>query len=146
MEGHDQDQEGDDEQLLTVLQQVQFELPPPRQLNDSERNEMIRSTISRIQKAGEESSPVAPTAVGDSEVVEAETPLPVTGLPGSEAWILFLIRMATRGPGAEGPHVQEESEESVALIKAGGPGPATLRSNAIRAFLCDYVLEDFATR
>ncbi|KAG9035999.1 hypothetical protein FRB95_009999 [Tulasnella sp. JGI-2019a] len=133
MEGDGEGDEpaGEEENDLIPLQQVDFELPPARPLSEDERGAVIKSAINRLRLQADGSS--RPDDPGEADA-PADGSQALVRLPASEAWVLFMVRMTTRGPAAEVPTGAEAS--SVVLM----PG------QDIRQTLCDYVLDDFAAR
>ena len=105
------DAEAEADEAVVALPHIDFELPPAKHLSREERTQVIKSTIDRIRLSGE---PYLDTSPPD----DPEKQRSVKGLPPGEAWVLFLVRLATRGP----------------------PG-----SN-VRPILCDYVTLDFQSR
>ncbi|KIO25859.1 hypothetical protein M407DRAFT_24815 [Tulasnella calospora MUT 4182] len=130
--------EDDENDLAVALPDVAFELPPARLLSPKERSEMIRLSIQRIRSKGE-SGGILPIDLGDGD--SPTSPVPVVGLSAQEAWILFIVRMATRGPVAD---VQDASgvEGSTAMAKRN----VTSNANGIRQVVYDYVMDDFPAR
>lgn len=106
------------------LQQVDFELPPARILSEDERGAVVKSAIDRLRSQANSSQHSAELTENDATSPDA----PLVRLPASEAWVLFLVRMATRGPAADAGSMVLGAKQD------------------IRQTLCDYVLDDFTAR
>ena len=143
VEGLGDDPEIDDEELIAALQQVKFELPPARQLSAVERGEMIRSSLDRIRATGEDTAGSSLAVLDVDGAIDASRP--ALGLPSADAWILLLVRMATRGPAAESQAHAGFVGSSDAMTKAN-VGMGSANADGIRQTLCDYVMEDFSAR
>lgn len=141
IDGHGVDAEGEDEDMVVALPQAIFELPSARRLDEAERDELLRSAIGRIRIKGEEIS--IPSSLALESDHASEIPRSIHGLPASDAWVLFVVRMATRGAAA--------AWQSDPPIKGVGPSTALEKglpspSLRMRQILYDYVMEDFADR
>lgn len=112
------------------LKLVNFNLPPPRALFETERETAVQSAITRIRDTAEEfnSSPDIPGQIAQ------------VGIPASDMWMLLLVRMVTRAPASGEPVTEGDlkEEDGMQLVKA--------RDDDRRRTLCNYVLEDFPSR
>ncbi|KAG8927139.1 hypothetical protein FRC02_008439 [Tulasnella sp. 418] len=155
-EGGTEDAEGGDDAALVPLRLVEFDLPPPRMLTEEERSVEVHQALKRIRGCGEET-----TVMVASSDEGPPTGRSIRGLPSSEAWILFMVRLATRGPGAgvtsntaideDGMDVEHDDEETSDAKGKGkdvatSGGASSFHSDKIRQMLCDFVMEDFPAR
>ncbi|KAG9047536.1 hypothetical protein FS837_002060 [Tulasnella sp. UAMH 9824] len=138
LEIHGHAPEDEENDLEVALPDVAFELPPARLLSPKERSEMIRLSIQRIRSKGEVGG-ILPIESGDGDT--PTNPVPVVGLSPQEAWILFIVRMATRGPVADSQDVSG-IEGSTAMTKRN----VASNAKSIRQIVYDYVMDDFPTR
>lgn len=99
---------------------------------------MIRLSIQRIRSKGEVGG-ILPIELGDGDT--PTNPIPVIGLSPQEAWILFIVRMATRGPVADSQDAAG-IEGSTAMTKRN----VASNANGIRQIVYDYVMDDFPAR
>ncbi|KAF8587835.1 hypothetical protein K439DRAFT_1652134 [Ramaria rubella] len=106
---------------------INFQLPPPRKLSDTEREAALQSSIARIRNSAQELNP-PPEVPNQSAHI---------GLPASDMWMLLLVRMITRLPASEAVE-GDVKEENTEQVKA--------RDDETRRTLCNYVLEDFPSR
>ncbi|CAE7219618.1 unnamed protein product [Rhizoctonia solani] len=118
-----------EEVQLAPLDPSAFSLPAPKDLSDTARNGLVKSSVSRIWDAGEEALGREVKA-GGSEAV---------GLPPEEMWMLLVVRMISRGAGAG--RVKAESEDDRALVHN-----LAFREDGMRQMLLDYLLADFSGR
>lgn len=120
----------EEETEAITLDPTTFALPPPKELSDSARNSLVRSSVTRIWDVGEE-------AMG-REVgrVKARSEVGV-GLPPEEMWMLLVVRMITRGAGGR----RDVEVDGRALVQQMG-----FREDAMRQMVFDYVLDDFSGR
>ncbi|KAF8605954.1 hypothetical protein BDV93DRAFT_490054 [Ceratobasidium sp. AG-I] len=124
------DAAAEEEAEAMPLDPTTFALPPPKELSDSARNGLVRSSVTRIWDVGEE-------AMG-REVgrVKARSEVGV-GLPPEEMWMLLVVRMITRGAGGR----RDVEMDGRALVQQMG-----FREDAMRQMVFDYVLDDFSGR
>lgn len=122
---------GDDEDIVTALQPVGFELPPARLLTGEEEDLALQSTPVIIQAQ----SDVQPLSLDSLDLDDVSTAL--VRFSNSEAWVLLMIRMATRGPGSESP--------ASAKARAATRHRLLGRKRSERK-LWDYILQDFASQ
>jgi symplekin len=121
---------GGDVEKDIPLKLINFKLPPPRALSETECQSTLKSAIARIRDTPQELNH-PPDVLGQTAHV---------GLPASDMWMLLLVRMVTRAPTSDETmkegQVKEESD--LKLVK-------TLDDDRRRT-LCNYVLEDFSSR
>lgn len=96
---------------------------------------MIRLSIQRIRSKGEGGG-ILPIDLGEGD--GPANPVPVVGLSPQEAWILFIVRMATRGPMADSQDASGGGA-STAVSKRN----VTATADGVRQVVYDYVMEDF---
>jgi len=122
----------DEKELLTL----DFKMPAPSPLAESQRSALVRTSITRIWDGAGDLAPGASAPVGG---------------PGSgpqEMWMLLIMRMITRVmdtdhnmEGQEGEDGRTESQDSdenaLALYE---------RQDRLRQVLCDYIMTDFSER
>ncbi|KAG8745157.1 hypothetical protein FRC12_014635, partial [Ceratobasidium sp. 428] len=126
------DQE-EDEQMETVpLDPGVFTLPQPKDLSDSARNGLVKSSVTRIWDAGEGST--------QGEVGRVRGRGGEVGLPPEEMWMLVVVRMICRGAGGQ-TEGEDEGDGGRALVQQGA-----FREDAMRRMLLEYVLDDFGSR
>ncbi|CAE6402237.1 unnamed protein product [Rhizoctonia solani] len=122
--------EAEEEQTqIAPLDPSTFSLPTPRDLSDSARNGLVKSSVTRIWDAGEEV--LGRDVKGGSEVA--------VGLPPEEMWMLLIVRMISRG--ANGGRVKDEGGDERALVHN-----LAFREDGMRQMLLDYLLGDFGGR
>ncbi|KAG8942711.1 hypothetical protein FRC04_003541 [Tulasnella sp. 424] len=138
LEIHGHAPEEDEDELAVALPDVAFELPPARLLSPKERSDMIRLSIQRIRSKGEGGG-ILPIDLGEGD--GPANPVPVVGLSPQEAWILFIVRMATRGPMADSQDASGGGA-STAVSKRN----VTATADGVRQVVYDYVMEDFPAR
>ena len=113
------------------LKLINFKLPPPRSLSETERESAQKSALARIRDSAQDLGP-PPEILGQTGQV---------GLPASDMWMLLLVRMVTRMSALEGPTTDGEpkkEEEDLTIVNT--------HIDDRRRTLCDYVLEDFSSR
>ncbi|KAF8817559.1 hypothetical protein BYT27DRAFT_6817554 [Phlegmacium glaucopus] len=116
------------------FQNVDFTLPPPKDLTEKERLSLISTSITRIWSGAEELH-----VSGSSVLPESEQ---AGGNSASEMWMLLLVRMITRV--AEPPWNDESMDDS-----SNGQvleQDFFSRQDQLRQTLCDYVMADFPSR
>ncbi|KAG8889606.1 hypothetical protein FRB98_003668 [Tulasnella sp. 332] len=113
-----------------LLISMDFELPPARILSEDERNVAVKTAIDRIRSQADGSQRSVEPTEHDSSFPDS----PLVRLPASEAWVLLLVRMTTRGPAAD----MGDGAESGSVVFSP--------RQDIRKILCDYVLDDFTER
>lgn len=94
-----------EDEAITV---TEFHLPPPGPLDQSEKDELVLSAFERICLTGDELAGLPDVDVKDGVRMAVQA---------KEAWMLVLVRLATRG--------QQEGK---------------------RKIIADYVVSDFAAR
>ncbi|KAJ1306905.1 hypothetical protein OPQ81_007888 [Rhizoctonia solani] len=123
--------EAEEEQLqVAPLDSSAFSLPAPKDLSDTTRNSLVKSSVGRIWDAGEEVLGREIKA-GGSEVA--------VGLPPEEMWMLLIVRMISRGAG--GGRVKDEGGDQQALVHS-----LAFREDGMRQMLLEYLLADFSGR
>ncbi|KAG8985920.1 hypothetical protein FRB90_004362 [Tulasnella sp. 427] len=138
LEIHGHAPEEDEDELAVALPDVAFELPPARLLSPRERSEMIKLSIKRIRSKGEAGG-ILPIDLGEGD--SPTDPLPVIGLSPQEAWILFVVRMATRGSLSDSQGTSE-----IATSSALSKRDILSDGNGVRQMVYEYVMEDFPAR
>ena len=109
------------------LQPMEFKLPPPRDMSEGIRMELVTASVARIWTGADE-LPVDSLQAG--------------GTSASEVWMLLLVRMITRvaHPATEeGPDDSEDNKELVI-------NDFYARQDLLRQKLCDYIMGDFPSR
>ncbi|KAF9462864.1 Symplekin tight junction protein C terminal-domain-containing protein [Collybia nuda] len=138
---------GDDPVLLSIvdvgsaatnLQLIDFKLPPPKDLDEDERGQLIRNSVQRIWEGAEEIK-----NNGESISVDSTQ---AGGHSATEMWMLLLVRMVTRVAEPR-PMVVEESDsmdvESAAEVTVLD---FYAHQDRLRQTLCDYIMSDFPSR
>ncbi|KAF9045824.1 hypothetical protein BDZ89DRAFT_1188893 [Hymenopellis radicata] len=112
------------------LSLVDFKLPPPKDLSDSDRAALLKLSTQRIWTGAEEirASFIDAGVSPDSQISSARA--------ATDMSMLLLVRMITRvvRPPKE---LSGEEEEDVAYYQ---------RQDTMRQSLCDYIMADFASR
>ncbi|CAE6382445.1 unnamed protein product [Rhizoctonia solani] len=122
--------EAEEEQTqVAPLDPSAFPLPTSKDLSDSARNGLVKSSVTRIWDAGEEV--LGRDVKGGSEVA--------VGLPPEEMWMLLIVRMISRG--ANGGRAKDEGGDERALVHN-----LAFREDGMRQMLLDYLLGDFGGR
>ncbi|CAE6440409.1 unnamed protein product [Rhizoctonia solani] len=114
---------------LAPLDLSTFSLPAPKDLSDTTRNGLVKSSVSRIWDAGEEVLGREVRAAGGETAV---------GLPPEEMWMLLVVRMISRGAGAG--RVKDEGDDRSLVHNLA------FREDGMRQMLLDYLLADFSGR
>lgn len=145
-----------DDAALIPLRMVEFDLPPPRRLSPDERSAMILSSLNRIQEAGYDMAGTALESDGLQDGSRTQDhPKRITGLSSAEAWMLFIVRMATRGttPGRLRGEIGSHEDEEDMQVDVKGKGRASedvipygRGLEDTRRILCEHVLDDFASK
>ncbi|KAI0675546.1 Symplekin tight junction protein C terminal-domain-containing protein [Trametes maxima] len=116
-----------------------FKLPPARELDVDERDELLRKAITRIREGAKELVPhelASDTADGHRTT-------------SADMWMLLLVRMVTRlsDPAADAGDAPEEQDgakaEEGALVRRS---EIYERQDRLRHALCDYIMADFSGR
>ncbi|CUA78065.1 Symplekin [Drosophila melanogaster] [Rhizoctonia solani] len=113
---------------IAPLDPSAFSLPAPKDLSDTARNGLVKSSVSRIWNAGEEVLGREIKAAGSETV----------GLPPEEMWMLLVVRMISRGAGAG--RLKDESDDRALVHNLA------FREDGMRQMLLDYLLADFSGR
>ncbi|KAI0352302.1 hypothetical protein OH77DRAFT_1523357 [Trametes cingulata] len=130
----------DHEMDAAELPLTDFKLPAPRELEDDERDDLVRKAIARIREGAKElASHELPPEAGDGSRTSP-----------ADMWMLLLVRMVTRvsDPAAEGAEGQEQEEQE----GKGEEGAVVRRSDIyerqdrLRHALCEYIMADFSGR
>ncbi|KAH7927832.1 hypothetical protein BV22DRAFT_1031314 [Leucogyrophana mollusca] len=113
---------------------IDFKLPSPKDLPDTERQSLMRGSVTRIWNGAEELK------------AGAEDLSPTAGASPADMWMLLIVRMITRvadpqasewGGDDEATKVPQEDETAVDFYS---------RQDKLRQTLCGYIMEDFSTR
>ncbi|KAF8329522.1 Symplekin tight junction protein C terminal-domain-containing protein [Cantharellus anzutake] len=159
------DDSAEADELALQLQSTTFDLPPPQELDIAQAESFIRSAMVRISKTGTkqlervhmnliavphdaDSAPMPELGANNDELLKP--------IPSHEMWILLFVRTVTRGqrssvstlatgdPGTHGQDAKEEQDTTVGktepALSAGG------RNDGLRQMICNYIMEDFASR
>lgn len=118
------------------LQLVDFKLPPPKELPEDDRINLIASAITRIWDGAEELKTMG-------EVIPADSPQ-AGGNSAAEMWMLLLVRMITRvaepPPTLGGDDAMDGSGNEMVVHDFYA------RQDQLRQTLCDYIMTDFPSR
>ncbi|CDO73286.1 hypothetical protein BN946_scf185008.g48 [Trametes cinnabarina] len=125
---------------VAELPLTDFKLPPPRELDSDERDELVRKAITRIRDEGKE------LIAYDSGTLDPSDPANRTA--AADMWMLLLVRMITRvsDPAADAGAVDTQEEgksEDGALTRKSD---IYERQDRLRHTLCDYIMADFSGR
>jgi symplekin len=107
--------------LTPSLDLVDFKLPPPKELSEPDRLQLVQKTVERIWNNAQDGS--------------------------VEMWMLLIVRMITRV--TEPPEEKETDIENVEEGKEGEEGGEVdfyARQDRLRQVLCDYIMADFPSR
>ncbi|KAI0766933.1 Symplekin tight junction protein C terminal-domain-containing protein [Trametes elegans] len=124
---------------VAELPLTDFKLPPARELDSDERDELLRKAIARIREGAKEL--VSHEAAHDARDGMRTTP--------ADMWQLLLVRMITRvtdpaaGPGGEEDAQEDAKGEEGALVRKS---EIYERQDRLRHALCDYIMADFSGR
>jgi symplekin len=117
-------------QLERIMDLADFKLPPPKELSEDNRLDVISSSLTRIWDGADELRVGLPM-----------DPLQSTGTSASELWMLLIVRMITRvaepPPDFGGVGVDHKELHQLALYS---------RQDRLRQTLCDYIMADFPSR
>ncbi|KAF9054369.1 Symplekin tight junction protein C terminal-domain-containing protein [Panaeolus papilionaceus] len=111
------------------LELVDFQLPLPKNLTESERQSLVVDSIDRIWDGADELK-------GDGLAADS---LQAGGNSAAEIWMLLLVRMITR---VAEPPTDAKEEDSMALVGSNFYS----RQDHLRQVLCDYIMQDFTSR
>lgn len=118
------------------LHLVDFKLPPPKELDDDGRMNLISSSLSRIWEGSDELNALGEDIPPDS--------IQAGGNSASEMWMLLLVRMITRvadpPPDLDGEDSVGETNSEVVVHNF------YLRQDQLRQTLCKYIMDDFPSR
>ena len=110
------------------LQLIEFKLPPPRELEESERTSLIKTSLARVWTEAQDSNDGAS--------------IPASSGSSAEMWMLLIVRMITRVAP-----LPEASEESSRKDEGEDAEPDLFaRQDGLRQTLCDYIMSDFPSR
>ncbi|KAF9005927.1 Symplekin tight junction protein C terminal-domain-containing protein [Cyathus striatus] len=120
------------------LQIIDFRLPPPKNLVEDDRLELVTNSVTRIWDGADDLRSFG-------EVIPSDSPQ-AGGNSATEMWMLLLVRMITRV--AEPP--QEEDDAMDGLVKRDENELAVQdfysRQDRLRQTLCDHIMSDFPSR
>ncbi|KAI8996570.1 Symplekin tight junction protein C terminal-domain-containing protein [Trametes punicea] len=125
---------------VSELPLTDFKLPPPRDLDADERDDLVRKAIARIRDSGKE------LVAHDPGAYDAHDPAHRT--TAAEMWMLLLVRMVTRvcdpaaDAGVEDAPAEGKGEEGALVRKS----EIYERQDRLRHALCDYIMADFSGR
>ncbi|KAH9479566.1 Symplekin [Psilocybe cubensis] len=121
---------------VTDFQLVDFKLPPPRELTNSDRTKLVNASISRVWDGAEELN-----EIGDGLSPES---IQAGGNSPSEMWMLLLVRMITRvaEPPSDLDGDTAMGDTSSSLVE----NDFYVRQDQLRQTLCDYIMTDFPAR
>ena len=121
-----------EQELDLTIDPREFKLPPPKTLEEHERNTLIRSSLVRIWDGADD--------LTTQEVDFSES----HGVMASDMWMLLLVRLVTRVaiPDPPADPESEENQEATALAVSD----LYDRQDRLRQTLCDYIMADFAGR
>lgn len=121
-----------DQELDFSIDVREFKLPPPKALEEQDRNALIRSSLTRIWDG------VKDFTTPDLDFPESP------GFSASDMWMLLLVRLVTRvaDPPISADEETEESKEANALAVSD----LYDRQDRLRQTLCDYIMADFPGR
>lgn len=127
----------DIDSAATNLQLIDFKLPPPKELDEDGRGQVIGGSIKRIWEGAEELK-----LNGESISVDSTQ---AGGHSATEMWMLLLVRMVTRVTEpprmvAEGDDMMDTEDSEVAVRDF------YTRQDQLRQTLCDYIMSDFPAR
>lgn len=116
--------------LDEALRFVEFKLPPPKELTDSDMRAMQKSSMTRIWESSKD-------LVVSSDVTAG----PLQESRSQDLWMLLLVRMLTRSsPGkVEEEEPVEEKEELMEVDNLP-------RHERVRHILFDYIMSNFPAR
>ncbi|KIK09035.1 hypothetical protein K443DRAFT_672073 [Laccaria amethystina LaAM-08-1] len=118
------------------LQLVDFKLPPPKELPEDDRINLIASAITRIWDSAEELKTMG-------EAIPADSPQ-AGGNSAAEMWMLLLVRMITRV--AEPPRTLGGDDAMDGSGNEMVVHDFYARQDQLRQTLCDYIMTDFPSR
>jgi symplekin len=127
----------DIDSAATNLQLIDFKLPPPKELAEDERGQLIGGSVKRIWEGVEEFK-----MNGESISVDSTQ---AGGHSATEMWMLLLVRMVTRVAEpppilAEGDNAMDTGDAEIAVHDFYA------RQDQLRQTLCDYIMSDFPAR
>ncbi|OSD03106.1 hypothetical protein PYCCODRAFT_296574 [Trametes coccinea BRFM310] len=125
---------------VAELPLTDFKLPPPRELDTDERDELVRKAITRIRESGKELVAHEPGTHDPSD--------PANRTAAADMWMLLLVRMVTRvsDPAADAgleDASEEGKDEDGAVVRKS---EIYERQDRLRHALCDYIMADFSGR
>ncbi|KIK99799.1 hypothetical protein PAXRUDRAFT_822333 [Paxillus rubicundulus Ve08.2h10] len=127
----EEDAPADVPEVALSLDLSDFKLPSPKDLSETDRNALMRGTVSRICDGAEELQ-------GESYALPAGSrPLP------NDMWMLLIVRMVTRVAEPEQEALQNEDE-----LKEKDDQILDFysRQDKLRQTLCHYIMADFPSR
>ncbi|KAH8111033.1 Symplekin tight junction protein C terminal-domain-containing protein [Phellopilus nigrolimitatus] len=117
-----------------ALRFADFKLPPPREVSESERRALVRSSMSRIWDTSSDLTPTGEAMSTSHQLVQSA--------PSQDLWMLLLVRMITRlTPPTEDGDVQNEEDKTNSMEV-----DTISRQERIRQTLFDYIMTDFPAR
>ena len=125
----------DENELIDLdepLQLANFRLPPPREFLTSEKESIMKSSMSRIWNTN--------GLLGNSTAAFSDQQVG-QGASSEDLWMLLLVRMITRASPGEGAGGVDEGEK-LESMQVGGVSV----KERIRQIVFDYVLTDFPGR
>ena len=126
----------DENELIDLdepLQLANFRLPPPREFLTSEKESIMKSSMSRIWNTN--------GLLGNSTVAFLNQQVG-QGASSEDLWMLLLVRMITRASPGEGAAGVDDEGEKLESTQVG----AVSVKERIRQIVFDYVLTDFPGR
>ncbi|KAI9064047.1 hypothetical protein FKP32DRAFT_1714615 [Trametes sanguinea] len=130
----------DHDMEVAELPLTDFKLPPPRELDTDERDELVRKGIARIREGGKELVAYEPGTLDPSD--------PANRTAAADMWMLLLVRMVTRvsdpaaDTGLEDAPEDGKNEDGAVVRKS----EIYERQDRLRHALCDYIMADFSGR
>ncbi|PCH44216.1 hypothetical protein WOLCODRAFT_138834 [Wolfiporia cocos MD-104 SS10] len=109
---------------------TEFKLPPPKELSDDDRNVIVRGSLGRIWD-------------GAKDLAFAEVSENAPGTPGTEMWMLLIVRLVTRvtDPVSSEDVAERKSEEAMDVVSE-----MYAHQDRLRQTLCEYIMADFPGR
>ncbi|KAF8636400.1 hypothetical protein AX17_003582 [Amanita inopinata Kibby_2008] len=124
----------DTDTIVNNLRAVNFKLPPPKDLSESERIALIHTSAKRTWDGALE--------LGEGDFIPADS-TQAGGSSPTESWMLLLVRLITR---VTEPPVHDGDEAEVSEDENKGLTGYYTRQDRLRQTLCDYILADFPSR
>ena len=123
--------EAEEADIDLTLDLSEFRLPAPKELSESDRDGLVRTSMSRIWDGANDLAPH-----GHS---------PPSAEPATDLWMLLIVRLVTR-VSEPPPDDPPEDDEGGPNGKEDETSYIVAHQDRLRQTLCEYIVDDFTGR